>query len=239
MEIRSIQDKLFTIILEIDPRSKFIWFIAYSAVFFTNNCGLLIWLFFSCLIIFYICRAHRTIYFKIWKYLIIIFLVIIILAIWESPDIKGIETGLIIICKWAIVTLASIAFFAISRPFEMLTVLSWLRVPRGFCFALGIGFRFLPIVFEEGDQILMAQRARGLNARRGLAAILNLPVVFYSLSIPLMIGMLSRLNSLWLTLRIRGFTLDEGVAPKPFKLTALNISVILYSLIILTLYFYL
>ncbi|HII06152.1 MAG TPA: hypothetical protein HA349_02195 [Methanotrichaceae archaeon] len=54
--------------------------------------------------------------------------------------------ALIMVSKWLTLTLSSIAFFVMTKQFELMGALRSFRVPEGFIFSLGMGFRFIPII---------------------------------------------------------------------------------------------
>jgi energy-coupling factor transport system permease protein len=173
---------------------------------------------------------------KAFYYILSFFLVIFLLALWESMQPASIIFALTSILKWVAIVLSSIAFFVITKPFELLIALRSLRMPEGFVFSLGIGFRFIPIIFETAEKILVAQKARGLHVGKGIRRLFRLPLVIKAVVIPLIIEILNRLWLMWIALMVRGFELNKRNNPS-LKWSMSNIVIFIYSLIIILLSF--
>ncbi|MCK4223710.1 MAG: energy-coupling factor transporter transmembrane protein EcfT [candidate division Zixibacteria bacterium] len=225
----------YNAMLAIDPRVKLVWFLSCTSVYFTNNPFLILLITSSGVLGFVLSKSHRTIYMKGVIYISVFFVFIFVLALWESTEIDNLLKAFLIICKWAAVISSSIALFVSTRPFDLVDSLRSFRVPKGFTFALGIGFRFVPIIFEESSKILLAQKARGLNAGRGVREITKIPLVLYSVSMPLLSGMMTRLEDMWLALKIRGFELKKQRRKIQFGWSVPNIGLSVYSIAIITL----
>ena len=137
--------------------------------------------------------------------------------------------------KWSSMFLATLTFFVMTRPFDLIYSLRSLRVPESITFALGIGFRFVPIIFEEGNRVLFAQRARGLGAKGGITGIFGFPKLLFSISIPLITGMLVRLHQMWIAMAVRGFGAGKSQKVLFFKWSWPNIVLFSYSVSIIIL----
>lgn len=226
---------LSDIIYELDPRIKVIWLISSASIYFTDNILLILIITFISVIAFVFSGAHKTIYMESFYYILFFFLMIFLLAMWESTDTVNVIFALTAISKWLAIVLSSIAFFVITKPFELMIALRSFRVPERFVFSLGIGFRFIPIIFEASDKILMAQKARGLYSGKGFRKILRVPMVINALAVPLIIEILYRLWNMWLALMVRGFALGKKRIKMQFKLSVPNLAILSYSITIILL----
>ena len=228
-----INKLLSDIVYELDPRIKVIWLISCACVYFTDNILLILTITFISAAMFVISGAHKTIYMKVFYYVLIFFSMLFLLAMWESTETTSVIFALTAISKWLAIVLSSIAFFVMTKPFELMTALRSFRVPEGFVFSLGIGFRFIPIIFEASDKILQAQKARGLYSGKGLRKIIRIPMIINALTIPLIIEMLNRLWDMWLALMVRGFVLGKKRRKTKLVLSVPNLIVLSYSVIII------
>lgn len=92
-----------------------------------------------------------------------------------------------------------------------LTPLRRLRFPvQDLSLMLGISVRFLPLLFEEGNRIRQAQKARGIPVDQGL---LWRPETLLPLLIPLLEGTFQRAEEIALALAARGYRADMVPAP--------------------------
>jgi len=224
---------LHDIVYELDPRVKLIWLLSCSSVYFTDDKLLIAIITLVAAAMFIFSGAHRTIYMKAFYYIFIFLIALFLLAMTESTEMMNVIYALTIISKWLAIAISSIAFFVMTKPFELMTALRSFRVPEAFVFSLGIGFRFIPIIFEAADKILMAQKARGLYSGKGFRKILRIPMVIKALIIPLIIEMLNRLWDMWLALMIRGFDLGKSRKRMKLELSASNLIVLIYSFAIM------
>ncbi len=210
-----------------------IWLLSCASVYLTDDKSLISLITLVSAMMFVISGAHKTIYMKAFYYVFAFLIALFLLAMWESTETGNIIYALTVISKWLAISLSSIAFFVMTRPFELMTALRSFRVPEAFVFSLGIGFRFIPIIFESADKILMAQKARGLYSGKGFRKLFRIPMIINALAIPLIIEMLNRLWNMWLALMVRGFDIGRSQRRMKLELSASNMIVLIYSIIIL------
>lgn len=236
----TLDDKFQNIIFNLDSRVKLLWLISCSGIYFTNNIIVVIIITFTSSIMFILSKSHKTIYIKALYYLIPFFIIIFFLALWESSEPVNIIIPITSILKFTALFLSSVAFFVMTRPFELLTALRSLKViPQKFLFALGISFRFIPIIFETYEKIIIAQKARGLNAGKSIIRqILNLPIVIKALVIPLISEILHQLWLMWMALMVKGCNFNNR-NNNSLKWSIANIFILIYSftIILITIYF--
>lgn len=128
--------------------------------------------------------------------------------------------------KLLVITLASIAVFTSMDPERLSDGLLSLGLPAQFSFGVAYGFRMLPILIEEYNNILYSYRLRGQSPnKRGLRMLIytfKLSVIaFY----PLILNTAKRTRTTVEALEIKGFTYamhDPKV--KKLKLSYLKIT---------------
>lgn len=217
----------------IDPRVKVIWLVSSTSVYFTNNIFLILLVLIISGIAFFLSKSYKTLYVKGFYYVLAFFSFVFIFVMLTSGQKSDVLFVLVSILKWSAVILTSIAFFVITRPFEVMQALRGLKVPEGFVFALGISFRFIPVLLEEIEKITLAQKARGLYYGKGVKKIFRLPTIIKSLTIPLIVETLRKTWDVWLALNVRGFGLGKKRKNPRFKPSILNFAFLLYSICII------
>ena len=212
-------------LIKIDPRIKLVWLLSSGVVYFTLNVYLILTVLFCSLLFFILSKSHKTIYFTAFLYSLVFFLLIFAIGFSELSILNNI----IILARWFAIIFASIVFFVITDPYEIIIALRTFKVPESFTFSLGMGFRFVPIIIEETEKVILAQKSRGLNYGRGLANIYRIPFIIYAISIPLFIRIIFRVNEMLLALKTKGFAFKRRRRSYPVKISFLNILITIYS----------
>ncbi len=189
---------------ETDYRVKLSLLIAYSIAAFTNSVVLVGWLLISAVAALVLCRVDRSPYLRAIPMFVVVLMVFFGLAVAGDPTKAGVLAAGVAVARWMAVGGICIAFFVATRPYDIVAGLRWLRLPKTFCLAIGMGLRFLPVIFEETRRIIVAQRARGLGRERGLQRMKHLPRNLSALLVPLLVGVMVKLDDLWLAMRVRG-----------------------------------
>lgn len=229
-----LKDKIYKEIINVDARIKILWLFSAAMVFLTDNIIMLGVIFIGTMFLFTFSKVHKTIYMKGFLYSLIFFVILFLLFLFNSSE-QDIANASISILKWSVIVLATLSFFVMTRPFDLIYSLRGLKVPESITFALGIGFRFIPIIFEEGNRVLIAQRARGLDIKKGFTRIFSFPKIIFSISIPLIMGMLFRLHEMWIAMAVRGFEAGKNQKVLFFNWNWSNIILLLYSVSIIVL----
>lgn len=150
-----------TIIAKLDPRVLFIWYCFFGVVpWFLDSVIVLLGLFFfvtattklakiAPLVLFLFCIGV----FSQTGYLFII-------SIFFGGDLSTAGPLLIMTLKVAIVSLASITVFSGLDPDKLSNGLLWFGCPEQFSFSISFGYRILPILMEEFQNILLSYRLR-------------------------------------------------------------------------------
>ncbi|MBS7640219.1 MAG: energy-coupling factor transporter transmembrane component T [Candidatus Bathyarchaeia archaeon] len=158
----------------IDPRAKFIYVCVLFAiaVLFSQLIPLLI-LFFSQMPLIIIAKLKRE-----WLRLMrgsMFFAAIIFIANMVSLYFYGgtqslaavVEHSLAMTTRFLILVESFSIFFATTSPDMLSLSLEQIGVPYEFCFAFTTAIRFVPVLAEEAQTIMDAQKARGLELERG------------------------------------------------------------------------
>jgi energy-coupling factor transporter transmembrane protein EcfT len=109
-------------------------------------------------ILFFSSNARESIYFKVIYIFIPLMVAIFLLGIWEAGGLNDLFDLHLVILKWIIIALISITYFVVTKPFEIVEAFNKFKFPASASFALGIGLRFIPIIFEEWQKIVTAQK---------------------------------------------------------------------------------
>jgi len=226
----------YKFVLRLDPRVKLVWLLSSMGAFFADSPTVVGIFLVVALLGLLIAYFHSGIYRMALIYLVVVCGAVYLFAIWDLGLDRGIQQATMFSLRLAAIGLAAIDFFALTRPFELMSGLQGFRVPRSITVSLGIGFRFLPIVLQEGRQILLAQRARGLYTGRGFARLVRMPAIVYYTALPVLLIMLRRLNEVLVALYLRGVSGNWEV-PEPFAWSLGNVSVVAYSVVMLALSF--
>lgn len=157
-------------------------------------------------------------------------------AIWLSwgivrIDEQGVYTGLILVIRIMLLVLASSLFSLTTKPFELtlglerlLSPLKKLRVPvQELSLMVSIAIRFIPILLQELQKLMQAQRARGARFDGTLR---DRARAYMSTIIPLFLSALKRAEELALAMEARGYQL--GAPRTHFRTLAIKGTDIIY-----------
>lgn len=120
-------------------------------------------------------------------------------------------------------------FFLTTSPDDLSLALEQSHIPYEFCFAFTTAIRFVPVLANEAQIIVDAQKSRGLELEKGnlLKRIRN----YVPILIPLIVGAIRRSLELAEAMESRGF----GVKKKRTSLYSLNFKTHDYAILILSL----
>ncbi len=117
---------------------------------------------------------------------------------------EGLTYGFVLVCKTLSMTLLIPLLLFTSDLDRMIVALVHARVPYAVTFIFASTLRFFPLLFTELQQIIEAQRLRGLAVEE-LNPIQRIQV-YGRIAIPLILGSLVRSQQLEIILQSRGFT---------------------------------
>ena len=128
-----------------------------------------------------------------------------------------------------------------SSPFEMvygltflLRPLTYLKLPVSeFAFVMAMALRFIPLMSEEVDRIITAQRVRGFNVNN----IRHVITAGYSILVPVVLSAFMRAEAMAISMYTRGVDIKKGIPPvKEYKFSFADAlaGVILILLVVIT-----
>jgi energy-coupling factor transport system permease protein len=140
----------------------------------------------------------------------------------------GLLAGLGLALRVVAVVLPGLAVFATTDATELAdSLVQQLRVPARFAIGALAAFRLMPLLADEWDRLMMARRARGIDAGRNPAARLRL---FASAMFALLVSAIRRGTRLATAMDARGF--DAGTprtVARPQRFTAADAGVVLVA----------
>jgi len=125
---------------------------------------------------------------------------------------QGMQHGLIVGLQLTCAIWLSTLMTLTTSPLDMVWALEWflrplkyLKVPvEEIALLVMLAIRFIPLLFEETDRIVKAQKARGIDIESG--GLMRRVKALLPVLIPLLQGMLRRSDDLAVALTLRGYT---------------------------------
>jgi energy-coupling factor transport system permease protein len=200
-----------TFLTRFDPRMLLLWYLFFATMpWFIYNRTVLVLLFLTMLVLAAVSRVSGLIIalMAFSTFCNLIYLVVLALVI--GGDLEAFASMLTLTFKLLAVALVSVAVFASLDPEKFSDALLSLKVPGQVCFGISYGYRMIPILVEQYQQIISSYRLRGrmptggrwLRSRKlfylGRIAVL----AFY----PMLLGTAKRTRTTVEALEIKGFT---------------------------------
>jgi energy-coupling factor transport system permease protein len=135
-------------------------------------------------------------------------------------------------CKLFVVAAASVVFFAVTAPGELVVALRAVRAPRGLTLALAAGLQSIPIAQDEVERVVRAQRARGLGVQLGLGGLRDprrTLTAVRALLVPCLSGMLAEALRLTIAVHLRCLSDTRGWASPVLQWGLLDMVVAAYA----------
>lgn len=151
-----------TLIASLDPRVLLIWYCFFGIVpWFLDNVVLLL-----CLFILVVGTTKLA---KIAPLVLFLFCIgvfsqtgyLLLISLFFGGNISTIAPLLMMTLKVAVVSLASITVFSGLDPDRLANGLLWFGCPDQFSFSISFGYRILPILMENFQNILLSYKLRG------------------------------------------------------------------------------
>lgn len=125
-------------------------------------------------------------------------------------------------------------FFLTTMPDEVGNVLTFLKVPYNYTFALIAAIRFTPVIADEIQQIVDAQRSRGLEFEKGnlFVRLKNMAYLF----VPLIISIIRKSYEMAEALEIKCFGASKKRGSyKEIKIRTNEVLIIIFASVLFTL----
>jgi len=241
----------------LDPRVKLlITTLGIGTAFFVDNIGILATFSLLCIGLTFVAGLPFIRLVKGLKPFLWLFLFTAILHVFMTPGDKiawipcatrqgltsGMYVGLRLVCAIWISTI----FTLTTSPSEMVRAMTWfmkplkyVKVPVGeIALAVMLAIRFIPVLFEEADRTLKAQKARGVDLESG--GLMKRIRSIIPIIIPLLRGVFRRTEDLAVALAIKGYRPgQERTSMKERKLNYMDLLALVISSFVLCFFLYL
>ena len=155
-----------TVIAALDPRILLLWYLFFGLVpWFMDNVALLLGMFFLVAVTTRLAKIAPLVLFLFCLGVFSQTGYLLIISLFFGGNGETVLPLLIMTLKVAVVSLASVTVFSGLDPDRLANGLEWFGCPERFSFSISFGYRMLPILMEEFQNILLSYRLRG-NAPR-------------------------------------------------------------------------
>ncbi|MBM7715307.1 energy-coupling factor transport system permease protein [Bacillus thermophilus] len=210
-----------TPLAKLDPRVLIIWMLVFSIIpWLTHNLTILIGFTLFTVALAYVSRVSPLLIFLLIVGIISQFTYLVFAAIFLGNSFMALVAIIPVTLKVACVSLATMAVVTSMDPEKFSDALLKLGVPGKFSFGVSYGYRMLPILIEEYQNIIHSFRLRGkLPCKPGF---LYRRYIFYYIKMsvlafyPMMLNTAKRTRTTVEALEVRGFsyTLENNIAKK-------------------------
>ncbi|MDO5793117.1 MAG: energy-coupling factor transporter transmembrane component T [Turicibacter sp.] len=200
-----------TFIASLDPRTLLIWYLFFGIVpWFINNVIVLLALFAFVIITTKMAKTVPLLMFVFCLGILSQTGYLFIVSIFFGGNFETILALLVLSLKVAVVSLASITVFSGMDPDKLANGLLAFGCPDQFSFSISFGYRILPLIMEEFQNIMLSFRLRGIapdskgifGKFRFLAYQIKIAILsFY----PLMLNMAKRSRTTVEALEMKGY----------------------------------
>src|SRR5574341_11027 len=122
-------------------------------------------------------------------------------------------------------------FFHTTAPEDLANALVASGVPYAFAFILTASMQFVPVLSRKMQDVIDAQRARGIRLERDLASVRNYPALF----IPLLVQSFTLAEQLAEAMEARGFGAPRRTSADNYSFRRVDYAVIFVTLVIILL----
>lgn len=234
-----------TFIARLDPRTLFIWYLFF---------GIFPWLIhdyriLAGLFLFVVVTTKLT---KTVPLVLIVFCIgvfsetgfLFLFTILFGGDFSALAPILKLTLKIAVISLASITTFSGMDPDKLGNGMIAIGIPDQFSFSVSYGYRILPILMEEYQNILLSHRLRGARpAANGVSGkakwlIYQIKIMIQSFY-PLMLNMAKRSRTTVEALEIKGYSQSlKNPAIRKMKLSTLGFKAVDYVFLAVSLLYF-
>lgn len=204
-----------TFLAKLDPRALIVWYLMFAILpwFFFNKIilfGLLLFM----IIMAIVAKVSRLIIFLLTMSTVAELGSVFIVTFFFSGGLEGFTSLLTVTLKLLIIAVASIAVFTSIDPEEFSEALLSFGISERYSFGVSYGYRVLPLLFEEYNDIFNSFRLRGKTpANKGF---LGWRYIFYLIKIiilgfyPMILNLAKRTRTTVEALEVKGFTNSLG-----------------------------
>lgn len=124
-------------------------------------------------------------------------------------------------------TSAFFVFFQTTAPEDLANALIKMGVPYAFAFILTTAMQFVPVLSRQIQEVMDAQRARGIRLERDLSSMRNYPALFT----PLLIQSFTLADHLAEAMEARGFGTGRRTFVRDYSLRGVDFIALLLALL--------
>lgn len=198
----------------LDPRTKLFLALAFAAVLmFTGNIAVLA-AELSGIVLFVIARGRTRAWAQLLQVLVpmTIFFIVVMLF---SFDLNTALAGAL---RLVAMTTTFFIFFQTTLPEDLANALVKSGVPYPFAFIVTAAMQFVPVLSRKMQDVIDAQRARGIRLERDLASVRNYPALFT----PLLVQSFTLADQLAEAMETRGFGAPRRTFAEDYALRRLD-----------------
>ena len=219
-----------TVIAALDPRILLLWYLFFVLVpWFMENVSLLLGMFFLVAVTTRLAKIAPLVLFLFCLGVFSQTGYLLIISLFFGGNGETVLPLLIMTLKVAVVSLASVTVFSGLDPDRLANGLEWFGCPERFSFSISFGYRMLPILMEEFQNILLSYRLRG-NAPRKEGIGGKVKWLVYQVKViimafyPLMLNTAKRSRTTVEALEIKGYRYaSQNMAVKRIRLASLRL----------------
>ena len=219
-----------TVIAALDPRILLLWYLFFGLVpWFMDNVALLLGMFFPVAVTTRLAKIAPLVLFLFCLGVFSQTGYLLIISLFFGGNGETVLPLLIMTLKVAVVSLASVTVFSGLDPDRLANGLEWFGCPERFSFSISFGYRMLPILMEEFQNILLSYRLRG-NAPRKEGIGGKVKWLVYQVKViimafyPLMLNTAKRSRTTVEALEIKGYRYaSQNMAVKRIRLASLRL----------------
>ncbi|MCK5234383.1 MAG: energy-coupling factor transporter transmembrane protein EcfT [Candidatus Aenigmarchaeota archaeon] len=210
-----------SLIHRLDPRSKLVWLVVFSALVFmipdTQSTVLLL------ILTMLVALAAKLPKKQLWsntKIFVVLMPVgyILLYFLLLGITMGAFVGGLVFSAKFLVLIFSAVIFTMTTSARDLLLALTKLRVPYSFAFMLTIAIRFIPVISNEINNVINAQRARAYEINFSFIHPVKSVQNFIPIIIPVLMLLLKRSHELSLSIDSRAFRANKKMTyPKKLR----------------------
>ncbi len=209
--------------MSLDPRTKMLCAFAFAAVLaLTANLGALVAESVAIALLAVALGLARP-WLKMLSVLLPMTVFLIIVMLWSFDLVAALAGALRLIAM----ATAFFVFFQFTAPEDLANALVATRVPYAFAFILTTAMQFVPVLSRKMQDVMDAQRARGIRLERDLASVRNYPALFT----PLLIQSFTLADQLAEAMEARGFGAPHRTFAKEYSLRGMDYAAMFLALV--------
>lgn len=208
----------------LDPRSKLILTIACAATLMLTPNIIALGIESIAIGLGVVALKQTRAWFKTLRVLLPMTAFFIVVMLWSFDWLTALAGAL----RLVTLTTTFFIFFQTTAPEDLANALVASGVPYAFAFILTTAMQFVPVLARKMQDVIDAQRARGIRLERDLASVRNYPALF----VPLLIQSFTLADQLAEAMEARGFGAPHRTFARVYVLQRADFVVMFLSIIL-------